>query len=100
VSAPGSSGDEILDFLYPYRDRYETHRRLPSEGIERELLLAEVGEMAEREDAPARDGRISGSLYHGGEEHFAFLAEVYRRFAHMNVLQRSRERSSQCRWAC
>jgi sphinganine-1-phosphate aldolase len=83
-----SGGEGILDFLYPYRERYETHRRLPEDGVGRERLLAEVGEMSEREDAPAREGKISGSLYHGGEEHFAFLAEVYRRFAHMNVLQR------------
>lgn len=56
--------------------------------MDRERILAALGEMAEREDAPARCGKISGSLYHGGEEHFAFLGEVYRRFAHMNVLQR------------
>ncbi len=83
-----SGGAEILDFLYPYRERYETYRRLPQEGVARARLLAIVGEISEREDAPAREGKISGSLYHGGEEHFAFLAEVYRRFAHMNVLQR------------
>jgi glutamate/tyrosine decarboxylase-like PLP-dependent enzyme len=88
VSAGGDSGEEILDFLYPYRNRYEIHRRVPSEGVDRERLLSELREMAEREDAPAREGKISGSLYHGGAEHFAFLAQVYGLFAHMNVLQR------------
>ncbi len=88
MTAADNSGEDILDFLYPYRDRYEAHRRLPERGVDRERLLAMVGEMSEREDAPARQGKISGSLYHGGEEHFAFLAEVYRQFAHMNVLQR------------
>jgi glutamate/tyrosine decarboxylase-like PLP-dependent enzyme len=88
VSPPSSNGEEILDFLYPYRGRYETYRRLPREGVDRERLLAVLDEIAEREDAPAHTGKISGSLYHGGREHFAFLAEVYRRFAHMNVLQR------------
>jgi len=83
-----AGGEEIVDFLYPYRNRYETHRRLPETGVDQERLLAMVGEMSEREDAAAREGKISGSLYHGGEEHFAFLAEVYRHFAHMNVLQR------------
>ncbi len=86
-NAPGA-GEEIADFLYPYRNRYETHRRLPETGVDQERLLTMVGEMSEREDAAAREGKISGSLYHGGEEHFAFLAEVYRHFAHMNVLQR------------
>jgi len=86
-SAPGG-GEEIVDFLYPYRNRFDTYLRLPEAGVDRERLLAIVGEMSEREDAPAREGKISGSLYHGGQEHFAFLAEVYRHFAHMNVLQR------------
>jgi sphinganine-1-phosphate aldolase len=88
VTSADGGGEGILDFLYPYRDRYETYRRLPEAGVDRERLLAIASEMSEREDAPAREGKISGSLYHGGEEHFAFLAEVYRRFAHMNVLQR------------
>jgi sphinganine-1-phosphate aldolase len=83
-----SDGQDIVDFLYPYRDRHEPFERLPQEGVERDRLLEMVIEMSEREDAPARKGKISGSLYHGGEEHFAFLAEVYRHFAHMNVLQR------------
>jgi sphinganine-1-phosphate aldolase len=87
VSTP-AGGEDILDFLYPYRDRYEAYRRLPETGVDRERLLAAVAEMAKREDAPAEAGKISGSLYHGGEEHFAFLAEVYRHFAHVNVLQR------------
>ena len=80
--------DDILDFLYPYRDSLETRRRLPERGVPREELLAIATGLAEREDAPARAGKISGSLYHGGEEHFGFLAEIYRQFSHMNVLQR------------
>jgi glutamate/tyrosine decarboxylase-like PLP-dependent enzyme len=87
-AAETESGNEIADFLWPYRERYETNRRLPSEGVPRERLLDEVTEMSEREDEPAKEGKISGSLYHGGEDHFRFLSEVYRRFAHVNVLQR------------
>jgi sphinganine-1-phosphate aldolase len=88
LASAEQSADELLDFLYPYRDAYETQRRIPARGVPREELLATVRELAEREDAPAREGKISGSLYHGGEEHFAFLAEVFRLFSHMNVLQR------------
>jgi sphinganine-1-phosphate aldolase len=80
--------DEILDFLYPYRERFEIQRRIPERGVPQDELLSIARELAEREDAPAREGKISGSLYHGGEEHFTFLAEVYRLFSHMNVLQR------------
>jgi sphinganine-1-phosphate aldolase len=88
LASAEQSADELLDFLYPYREAYETQRRIPERGVPREELLATVRELAEREDAPARAGKISGSLYHGGEEHFAFLAEVFRLFSHMNVLQR------------
>src|SRR3954454_20684925 len=80
--------DGLLDAFFPYRRKYETHRALPAHGVAREDVLAMVDEMATSEDAIARAGRVSGSIYHGGEDHFAFLSEVFRRFAHVNVLQR------------
>jgi len=79
---------DLLDAFFPYRRTTETHRSIPAEGVSRDDVLAMVDEMARSEDAIAREGRVSGSIYHGGEEHFAFLADVYRRFAHVNVLQR------------
>jgi len=79
---------DLLDAFFPYRRRFATHRALPEQGVAREEVLAMMAEVAAEEDAIARAGRVSGSIYHGGEEHFAFLAEVYRRFAHVNVLQR------------
>lgn len=83
-----NGGGDLLDAFFPYRRTTETHRSIPAEGVPREEVLAMVDAMATAEDAIAREGRVSGSIYHGGEEHFAFLAEVYRRFAHVNVLQR------------
>src|SRR4051795_10545848 len=79
---------DIVDAFFPYRRKYETHRAIPAEAVSREDVLAMVDEMAASEDAIARAGRVSGSIYHGGEDHFAFLAAVFRRFAHVNVLQR------------
>ncbi|MEJ7784423.1 MAG: aminotransferase class V-fold PLP-dependent enzyme [Solirubrobacteraceae bacterium] len=79
---------DMLDAFFPYRRTTETHRSIPAAGVSRGDVLAMVDEMARSEDAIAREGRVSGSIYHGGEEHFAFLADVYRRFAHVNVLQR------------
>ena len=79
---------DIVDAFFPYRREYETHRVIPELGVAREDVLAMVDAMAVKEDAIAREGRVSGSIYHGGEDHFAFLSEVYRRFAHVNVLQR------------
>ena len=36
----------------------------------------------------ANAGRVSGSIYHGGHDHYRFLTEAYGLFAHANVLQR------------
>ncbi|MHB8492318.1 MAG: pyridoxal phosphate-dependent decarboxylase family protein, partial [Solirubrobacteraceae bacterium] len=83
-----AGGEDMLDALFPYRRTYPTYAALPAEGAARAQVLAWMDAMAGAEDATARAGRVSGSIYHGGREHFAFLAEVFQRFAHANVLQR------------
>jgi sphinganine-1-phosphate aldolase len=80
--------ERLLDAFFPYRRRFPTHSSLPAQAVGRDEVIAMVDEMAAEEDAIAREGRVSGSIYHGGEEHFKFLSEVFRRFAHVNVLQR------------
>ena len=74
--------------LYPYADRYPVVRSFPEHGRPRADVLAEIEEMATLEDAPYHEGRISGSVYSGDEEHYAFLNEVFGHFSHANVLQR------------
>jgi len=78
----------LLDAFFPYRKLYETHRALPEEGVPGDELLAMLDDMAQREDELAERGRMSGSVYHGGKDHFAFIAQAFQRFAHANVLQR------------
>ena len=84
-----SSDDDgpLIDF-YPYRDRFRTYHRLEAEGRDRQSILDELGAMSAEEDRIADQGRVSGSIYHGGHDHYAFLTEVFRLFAHANVLQR------------
>lgn len=74
--------------LYPYADRFTVVRGMPSEGRNRESILAEIEEMSAEEDARAHEGKISGSIYSGDEEHYAFLNEVFGHYSHANVLQR------------
>ncbi|MDE3069232.1 MAG: aspartate aminotransferase family protein [Acidobacteriota bacterium] len=83
-----AGAEEMLDAFFPYRRRFPTFASIPESGVDRAEVLAWIGEMAGAEDAIARAGRVSGSIYHGGREHFAFLARVFERFAHANVLQR------------
>jgi sphinganine-1-phosphate aldolase len=81
-------GEKLLDGFYPYRRRFPVHRHLAAEGLDRQDIIDQVAAMADAEDELGDTGRVSGSLYHGGHDHYAFLTEVYGRFAHANVLQR------------
>lgn len=74
--------------LYPYADRYPVNRELPRTGIPREQILREIEEMSAAEDAVAHEGKISGSIYSGDEDHYAFLNEVFGHYSHANVIQR------------
>lgn len=85
----GTDGNDgsLIDF-YPYRARFKVYERLEPEGRDRQSILDELSTMASEEDSVADQGRVSGSIYHGGHDHYAFLTEAFRLFAHSNVLQR------------
>ena len=84
---PDADDGALIDF-YPYRNRFRTYHRLEPEGRDRQSILAELATMAGEEDRIADQGRVSGSIYHGGHDHYAFLTEAFGLFAHANVLQR------------
>ncbi len=73
---------------YPYADRFEVHRTLPDKGMARGEVLAQLREMAEEEDAFWETGKVSGTMYCGDHEHYAFMNEAFGLFAHVNALQR------------
>lgn len=83
----GSAAGPLAD-LYPYRGRVRSYSALPDRGRDREELLRELGALARQEDAHWQTGRVSGSYYHGGMEHYAFLNKVFGLFSHVNLLQR------------
>lgn len=66
----------------------QRYTRLPAKGRDRTDILRELRGIAQREDARWETGQISGSYYHGGKEHYAFLGEVFGLFSHVNLLQR------------
>jgi glutamate/tyrosine decarboxylase-like PLP-dependent enzyme len=86
--APRKADARPFASMYPYSERFEVHRRLPARGLDRASILAELRAMAHEEDRPYHEGKISGSIYSGDEEHYAFLTEAFGLFAHANVLQR------------
>ena len=83
-----SDADDFLNSIYPYRTRFETHAVLPAHGVDRATILEQLGAMAQEEDAKGDRGQVSGSLYHGGHDHYHFLTEAFEAFAHANVIQR------------
>jgi sphinganine-1-phosphate aldolase len=86
MSADDNDG-ALIDF-YPYRNRFKTYHRLEPEGRDRRSILDELATMAAEEDRIADLGHVSGSIYHGDHNHYRFLTEAFRLFAHANVLQR------------
>jgi len=73
---------------FPYAERFPVQRTLPEQGRPRSELLAELTAMAQEEDAVWESGKISGTMYCGDHEHYAFLSEAFAKFAHVNALQR------------
>ncbi|MCB0931540.1 MAG: aminotransferase class V-fold PLP-dependent enzyme [Mycobacterium sp.] len=83
-----SGFDDFLDGFYPYRRQGANYRRIPDEPRDRAEVLAAIAAMAAAEDATGDQGRVSGSLYSGDHDHYAYLGEVFSKFSHANVLQR------------
>ena len=79
--------EQVLN-LYPYSEHFASFKSIPAEGISREEILKLLTELRIKEDAMGDAGRVSGSIYHGGADHYEFLVEAFGNFAHSNVLQR------------
>lgn len=73
---------------FPYADRFAINRTLPPDGRPRDEVLAELREMADLEDDTWESGKVSGTMYCGDHDHYAFMNEAFGLFAHVNVLQR------------
>ncbi|MGW8251716.1 MAG: pyridoxal phosphate-dependent decarboxylase family protein, partial [Anaerolineales bacterium] len=87
-SGQGMSLESVLGDMHPYRERYPTYRQLPEVGLEREAILSQLQEIAAQEDRAWEQGQVSGTIYHGGRQHYDFLNRVFALFSHVNLLQR------------
>lgn len=86
-SQTSSSGGFFAD-MYPYRGRFKTFSAVPEKGRARDQILREIRRIAREEDRKWQTGKISGTYYHGGMEHYAFLNKAFGLFSHVNLLQR------------
>ena len=78
----------IFGDLYPYKDRFETFAHLPPQGKDVEAIYRQLTAIAAEEDRQWETGQVSGTMYHGGREHYALLNRVFSLFSYANLLQR------------
>ena len=70
------SKPEIADMIFPYREKQTVHSSMPEKSSSKEEVLQQIRELHEIESAPWKNGKISGSFYHGDQEHYDFLNEA------------------------
>ena len=75
------------DPFKPYKGRLKSYHRLPAAGRDKESIFKELALMAEEENAKWKNGRVSGTFYHAGDEHLQFLNSIFRLYSHVNVIQ-------------
>ncbi|HTP00496.1 MAG TPA: aminotransferase class V-fold PLP-dependent enzyme [Anaerolineales bacterium] len=86
-----SDEQESLDLfgdMHPYKDLYPVFTRLPESGLDEEDVLDELAYMSQEENKKWQGGQCSGTMYHGGMDHYAFLNKVFGMFSCVNGLQR------------
>src|SRR5512136_1939635 len=85
------SDEQTLDLfgdMHPYNERYEVFTKLPEKGVDEDELLDELAYMSDEENKKWQGGQCSGTMYHGGMEHYAFLNKVFSMYSYINLLQR------------
>lgn len=85
VTSPLAS---VFGDLYPYKGRFEAYSQIPPKGREPADILNELRMISAEENKIWETGLISGTMYHGGKEHYAFLNQVFSLFSYVNLLQR------------
>lgn len=77
---------ELEKSLKPYRGEVPTRAQLPAAGLGHEAVLHEIETLKEREASRWIDGFVSGAVYHGDEDHVAFLNRIYALTSQTNPL--------------
>jgi glutamate/tyrosine decarboxylase-like PLP-dependent enzyme len=78
--------DDMEDEAKPYKGDYETFASLPESGRDRERVLSDIRDFADKESGKWEEGFVSGGVYHGQKDHIDFLNEVYKLNSQVNPL--------------
>jgi glutamate/tyrosine decarboxylase-like PLP-dependent enzyme len=79
---------DLFGDMHPYNKLFPVFTQLPPEGRSEEEVLKELEYMAGKENPKWLGGQCSGTMYHGGLEHYAFLNRVFSLYSFVNLLQR------------
>ena len=79
---------DLFGDMHPYSKLFKVHSQLPEKGMDEEEVLQQITYMSEAENQKWQNGKCSGTMYHGGMEHYAFLNQVFNAFSYVNILQR------------
>ena len=79
---------DLFGDMHPYNKLFQVHTRLPKQGRDEGEVLKELGYMAGQENSKWQGGQCSGTMYHGGMEHYEFLNKVFGLYSFVNLLQR------------
>ncbi|MBC2717766.1 MAG: aminotransferase class V-fold PLP-dependent enzyme [Desulfobacteraceae bacterium] len=79
--------EQNADPFKPYKGRFKSYPNLPKKGRDQEDIFKELSTMSEEENAKWKNGTVSGTFYHAGDEHRVFLNEIFSLFSHVNVIQ-------------
>ncbi len=82
-----ADGGSPQDPFKPYKGRFKTYDRMPENGRNPSDILEEISVMAKEENAAWKTGKISGTYYHAGDAHRAFLNQTFSFFSHVNTIQ-------------
>jgi sphinganine-1-phosphate aldolase len=82
-----ASKTKPADPFKPYKGRFQEYHALPAKGRDKDELLNELSSMAAEENAKWKSGQVSGTFYHAGDEHRAFLNKIFALFSHENTIQ-------------
>src|SRR5574340_640740 len=79
---------DLFGDMHPYNKLFKVYSQLPQQGRDEEEVLKELEYMANKENPKWLGGQCSGTMYHGGMEHYAFLNKVFSLYSFVNLLQR------------
>jgi sphinganine-1-phosphate aldolase len=68
---------DLESSLKPYKNGFSTFAKLPEVGRSKEEILREMEALRTLEQDLWKDGFVSGAVYHGDQEHIAFLNRIY-----------------------